>query len=54
MKDVLIVTVTVLLVCILLIALPKKDGVWINCGLAEISPDFTSEMRAECRRVRSQ
>ena len=34
--------------------LPKKsDGVWINCELSEISPDFTNEMREACRQLRA-
>jgi hypothetical protein len=26
----------------------------INCGVAEISPDFTTEMREACRRARME
>lgn len=26
----------------------------INCGVAEISPDFTPEMREACRRARME
>jgi hypothetical protein len=25
----------------------------INCGLSEISPDFTAEMKQQCRKVRT-
>jgi hypothetical protein len=32
----------------------RPEGVWINCGLSEISPDFTNEMREACRQARSQ
>ena len=39
---------------ILFLILPKKsDGVWINCELSEISPDFTTEMREACRQLRA-
>ena len=39
---------------ILFLILPKKsDGVWINCELSEISPDFTNEMREACRQLRA-
>jgi hypothetical protein len=39
---------------IIFLSLPKKsDGVWINCGLSEISPDFTNEMREACRQLRA-
>lgn len=32
--------------------LPKPTHQVINCSLAEISPDFTAEMRKECRTIR--
>ena len=32
----------------------RPAGVWINCGLSEISPDFTNEMREACRQTRSR
>lgn len=33
---------------------PKKgDRVVINCGISEISPDFTPEMREACRQARA-
>jgi hypothetical protein len=31
---------------------PKNDVV-ISCSIAEISPDFTQEMREKCRQLRS-
>jgi hypothetical protein len=35
--------------------MPKKgDVVVINCGISEISPDFTTEMREACRQARAQ
>jgi hypothetical protein len=30
----------------------KSRGVWINCAVSEISPDFTPEMRELCRQHR--
>ena len=43
-----------LIVPLLFLTLPKKsDGVWINCELSEISPDFTNEMREACRQLRA-
>jgi len=27
-------------------------GKYINCGISEISPDFTNEMRQMCRQLR--
>lgn len=48
------VIVFFLVVPLLFLTLPKKsDGVWINCELSEISPDFTNEMRIACRQLRA-
>jgi hypothetical protein len=48
------VIVFLLVVPLLFLTLPKKsDGVWINCDISEISPDFTTEMREACRQVRA-
>ena len=34
---------------------PKRgDVVVINCGISEISPDFTTEMREACRQARAK
>jgi hypothetical protein len=30
----------------------KSRGVWVNCAVSEISPDFTPEMRELCRQHR--
>ena len=55
-----IVKITVIVIAFLIViplmflTLPKKsDGVWINCELSEISPDFTNEMREACRQLRA-
>jgi len=32
---------------------PKHGVQVINCSIAEISPDFTTEMREACRKARS-
>ena len=32
---------------------PKHGVKVINCSLAEISPDFTTEMKEACRKARS-
>jgi hypothetical protein len=32
--------------------LPQPEFKVINCGIAEISPDFTNEMKEACRRAR--
>jgi len=36
-----------------LMSQPRHGVVVINCSLAEISPDFTTEMREACRKARS-
>lgn len=56
MKNFVIVLAVIALstVCTAIILQMKPSGVWINCGLSEISPDFTNEMRAACRQARSQ
>ena len=48
------IVVFVIVAPLLFLILPKKsDGVWINCEISEISPDFTNEMREACRQVRA-
>ena len=48
------VIISLIVVPLLLLTLQKKlDGVWINCELSEISPDFTNEMREACRQLRA-
>jgi hypothetical protein len=32
----------------------RHQTVIINCGVSEISPDFTPEAREQCRRLRGQ
>ena len=52
-KIAIAIIVFLIVVPILFLVLPKKsDGIWINCGLSEISPDFTTEMREACRQSR--
>jgi hypothetical protein len=34
-------------------AFQKRDR-WIDCSLAEISPDFTTEMKQACRAQRTK
>ena len=48
------VIVFLIVIPIMFLTLPKKsNGVWINCELSEISPDFTNEMREVCRQLRA-
>lgn len=40
--------------CVVFATMPRKgDVVVIRCDLAEISPDFTNEMREACRQARA-
>lgn len=32
---------------------PKEEGRFVNCGMAEFHPDYTTEMRQQCRVLRS-
>ena len=53
-KTAVCIVVFVIVAPLLFLILPKKsDGVWINCELSEISPDFTTEMREACRQLRA-
>jgi hypothetical protein len=48
------IIVFLIVIPVMFLTLPKKsDGVWINCELSEISPDFTNEMRDACRQLRA-
>jgi hypothetical protein len=38
----------------LAISAPPSNGRMINCGVAEISPDFTPAMREACRKARME
>jgi hypothetical protein len=52
-KSFLLIGGTVALVMLLIVFVPQPKGTHINCGLSEISPDFTPEMRKMCREVRA-
>jgi hypothetical protein len=52
-KSFLLIGGTVALVMLLIVFVPQPKGTYINCGLSEISPDFTSDMRKMCREVRA-
>ena len=53
MKRVILFLVILVALPIVLWNLPRKgDVVVINCGLSEISPDFTPEMKQACRDAR--
>ena len=53
-KIAVVIIAVLIAIPVLFLILPKKsDGVWINCELSEISPDFTNEMREACRQLRA-
>jgi len=37
--------------CIVVKALPKHGTKIIDCRIAEISPDYTTDMKEQCRRL---
>lgn len=51
-KDILILLVIFVVGVSILFLVPQPTHQVINCSLAEISPDFTPEMRKECRIIR--
>lgn len=51
---IVIATIVVITLIIAIFLQFRPTGIWINCGLSEISPDFTNEMREACRQARSQ
>jgi len=52
-KSFLLIGGTVALVMLLIVFVPQPKDAYINCGLSEISPDFTPEIRKMCREVRA-
>jgi hypothetical protein len=52
-KSFLLIGGAVALVMLLIVFVPQPKGTYINCGLSEISPDFTPEMRKMCREIRA-
>jgi hypothetical protein len=52
-KSFLLIGGAVLLFMLLIVFVPQPKGAYINCGLSEISPDFTPEMRKLCRETRA-
>ena len=52
-KSFLLIGGAVLLCTLLIMFVPLPKGTYVNCGLSEISPDFTPEMRKLCRETRA-
>jgi hypothetical protein len=52
LKSFVIIFGAVLFLVLVAYFIPQREGQYINCGLSEISPDFTPEMRQMCRQLR--
>jgi hypothetical protein len=50
-RTISIMLVAVVLLMVLAYISPKER--YINCGLSEISPDFTPQMKEMCRQIRA-
>lgn len=49
-----VVSVIALFAAMFLSAPKRGEVIVINCGISEISPDFTPKMREECRKLRKE
>jgi hypothetical protein len=52
LKSFFIISGAVLILMLVTYFIPQGQGKYINCGISEISPDFTNEMRQMCRQLR--
>jgi hypothetical protein len=56
MREVLIFLTAIILSMVsvyFIVTMDSTAGKNINCGVSEISPDFTNEMKEACRKARS-
>jgi hypothetical protein len=51
-KEFILIALAVVAGIFIAVSTHPNDRQVINCGIAEISPDFTSEMRELCRQYR--
>lgn len=52
-KEIILILLFVVVgVYISIITYPEKRTVIINCGISEISPDYTNAMKETCRKER--
>ena len=54
LKTFAIIGGVVFLLVFVIITVPFPNERYIDCSVAEISPDFTSEMRETCRELRGR
>lgn len=52
LKDLLVIFLLLLLIIILVISDFGTQGKVYDCSMADIHPDYPSEVREECRRLR--
>jgi hypothetical protein len=52
-KEVILMIVAIAAGIVIAIATYPNDGRVIDCGIAEISPDYTNAMKEACRKARS-
>jgi hypothetical protein len=53
-KEFLLVLLTIAIAVVLAIVYFPNDRRMIDCSIAEISPDYTNEMKAACRKARME
>jgi len=53
-KEYILIAMAIVTGIYLAIITYPHDRQIINCGIAEISPDFTTELREACRQARSK
>ena len=52
-KDIIIVILIGIILSILFLNLPREEGRWYDCGMAEWHPDIPPKVKEECRKMRS-
>jgi hypothetical protein len=52
-KEVILIVLAIAAGIFIAIATYPNNGQIINCGIAEISPDYTNAMKEACRQARS-
>jgi hypothetical protein len=53
-KEFILIALAVAVGIFIAIATYPKNGQVVNCGIAEISPDYTNAMKEACRKARSE
>lgn len=51
-KEFILIALAVAAGIVIAIATYPKNGQVVNCGIAEISPDYTTAMKEDCRKAR--